>query len=108
MTTAPIWQRVYKGFRQFGRSKGGNITITFAFASIPLFGMAGAALDYSRANSARTAMQAAVDSAALMLSKDAQTLSTTALNQKGTAYFTALLTRPDLTNITVATTYSRV
>jgi len=40
--------------------------------------MAGAALDYSRANSARTAMQAAVDSAALMLSKDAQTLSTTA------------------------------
>ncbi|HLQ89877.1 MAG TPA: pilus assembly protein TadG-related protein [Xanthobacteraceae bacterium] len=78
MTTAPIWQRVYKGFRQFGRSKGGNITITFAFASIPLFGMAGAALDYSRANSARTAMQAAVDSAALMLSKDAQTLSTTA------------------------------
>ena len=51
-------------------------------------------------------MQAAVDSAALMLSKDAQTLSTAALNQKGTAYFTALLTRPDLTNITVATTYT--
>ena len=40
---------------------------------VPLIGAVGAAVDYSRANAVRTAMQAALDSTALMLSKDAQT-----------------------------------
>ena len=40
---------------------------------IPIIGFVGAAVDYSRANSAKAAMQAAIDSTALMLSKDAST-----------------------------------
>ncbi len=42
----------------------------FTIAAIPLIGFVGAAIDYSRANAARSTMQAALDSTALMLSKD--------------------------------------
>ena len=42
-----------------------------ALGIIPLMGAVGAAVDYSRANSARTAMQAALDATALMLAKNA-------------------------------------
>lgn len=43
----------------------GGVAIVFALAIIPLIAAAGAALDYSRATSARTSLQNAVDSAAL-------------------------------------------
>ena len=52
----------------FRAAKGGNVVITFALATIPVVGGVGAAVDYSRANSAKTALQAAIDSAALILS----------------------------------------
>ena len=68
-----------------GRSappKAATSSITFALAIVPIIGFVGAAVDYSRANSAKAAMQAAIDSTALMLSKDAQTLTTAQLNQK--------------------------
>ena len=42
----------------------------FAIALLPILGFIGAAIDYSRATNARTAMQSALDSAALMVSKD--------------------------------------
>ena len=54
--------------------QGRRRAVAGARASFPLIGAVGAAVDYSRANSARTAMQAALDSTALMLSKDAQSL----------------------------------
>ncbi len=44
--------------------------MTFAVALVPLLGFVGAAVDYSRTNAARSAMQVALDSAALMVSKD--------------------------------------
>ncbi len=40
-------------------ANGGNVTITFALATIPMVGFVGAAVDYSRANSVKAAMQAA-------------------------------------------------
>ena len=43
--------------------------------SIPVFGAVGAAVDYSRANAARTAMQAALDATALMVAKEALNLN---------------------------------
>ena len=57
--------------------------ITFALATIPMIGFVGAAVDYSRANSAKAAMQAAVDSTALMLSKEAQSLDDGAAQDQG-------------------------
>ena len=82
--------------RAIPAAQGGNVVITFALATIPIIGFVGAAVDYSRANSAKAAMQAAVDSTALMLSKDAQTLTTAQLNQKAIAYFQALFNRTEV------------
>ena len=39
----------------------------FALGLVPMIGVAGAAVDYSRANATRTAMQATLDSTALMV-----------------------------------------
>ena len=59
----------------FRSARGGNVAITFAFATLPVIGTVGFAVDYSHANSVKAAMQAALDSTALMLSRDAASLS---------------------------------
>jgi len=56
--------------RRFPAAKEGNIAVIFAIALVPVIAFIGAAIDYSRASKARTSMQAALDSASLMLSKD--------------------------------------
>ena len=75
----------------------------FAFSMIPLIGLVGAAVDYSRANSAKAAMQSALDSATLMLSKEAATLTDEQRQQKANDYFRAMLKRPELRDIDVKT-----
>lgn len=92
--------------RDFASARGGNVAIIFGLSAIPVVGLMGAAADYSRANSAKAAMQAAVDATALMLSKEVQSLSTTQLNEKALQYFLANFNRPEAKNITVTPTYS--
>lgn len=92
--------------RKFNRSERGNVLITFALAAIPMLGVVGAAIDYSRGNSARAAMQVAGDSAALILSKTAQGMTAEQLNTKATELFNALLKRPDVINLAVNATLS--
>jgi len=91
--------------RAFRSESRGNVMITFAVALVPMIGFVGAAVDYSRGNSAKAAMQSAVDSAALMLSKEAQSLTTAQLNAKADAMFKALLHRPDVANLVVTPTF---
>jgi Flp pilus assembly protein TadG len=98
--------RLYEHFQRLLTADSASVISTFALALLPITGFVGAAVDYSRANSARTAMQAAVDATALMLSKTASSLSETQLQTKATDYFNALFTRPEVTNVTVVTTYS--
>ena len=78
-----------------------------ALAALPLFGFVGAAVDYSRAASARSAMQAALDASALMLSKDAQTLTTANLAQKASDDFKAMFSRPEAYDIQVSSQFSQ-
>ena len=92
--------------RRFVSARGGNVAVTFALATLPVVGAVGAAVDYSHANSVKAAMQAALDSTALMLSKDAATLSNGDLQTKAKNYFTALFTRPEATGVTISATYS--
>jgi Flp pilus assembly protein TadG len=73
---------------------------------IPMVGAVGAAIDYSRAASVRTSMQMALDSTALMLSKEAQGLDTAQLGSKATAYFNALFHRPEATNVQITQEFS--
>jgi Flp pilus assembly protein TadG len=87
--------------RSFRQASEANVVVIFALAILPIVGMAGAAVDYSRASSARAALQAAIDSTALMLSKDAQNLTSGQLNQKATEYFKALFNRAEVSNVAV-------
>jgi Flp pilus assembly protein TadG len=54
----------------FCDAQRGNAAIVFALSLIPLIGITGAAIDYTRGNSAKTDMQAALDATALMLARD--------------------------------------
>ena len=91
---------------RFKRSEHGNVAMMFAAALLPLMAFIGAAIDYSRAVNARSAMQAAIDSTALMISKDAASLSAEQISAKATQYFNALFNRPETTGITLTTTYT--
>jgi len=93
---------------RFRHSRDGNIAITFAIALVPLIGFVGAAVDYTRAANARSAMQSALDSAAMMVAKDDATGSMTAtqVTTKARAYFLALYTNTDAANVVISATYS--
>jgi Flp pilus assembly protein TadG len=105
MVPATLGDTLRRGLKAFRSARGANVTITFALALIPVVGLVGAAVDYSRANSARTAMQAALDSATLMLSKEASTLTSTQMTQKANDYFYAMFTRPEALNTQLSLSY---
>src|SRR5205823_6197521 len=94
--------------RELRAANSANVTVMFALSLVPVVGAVGAAVDYSQANSIKTAMQAAADATALMLAKNiaAGSLSgSTEIGQKASAYFVALLNRPKAQGVTVTATY---
>ena len=95
-----------KLWRRFLSAEGGNVAVFFALAFIPIVGSVGATVDYSRASSAKTAMQAAADATALMLSKNAATLTSSELTAKAQTYFNALFNRPQVTGVVVTPSYT--
>lgn len=92
--------------RKFGHDRRAGVMPVFALAAIPLIGVVGAAVDYSRANAARTAIQAAIDATALALSKDAPSLSAAQLQTRADAYFNGVFTRKSLSTPTITATYT--
>ena len=91
----------------FRSARGGNVAVIFGLAIIPIVGAVGAAVDYSRANSAKTDMQAALDATALKLAKDgAATLSSADLQSSATSYFNAIFHRPEAGGVAVTPTIS--
>ena len=80
----------------------GNVAPLFAIAIIPILGAVSAAVDYSRANLARSNMQAALDSTALMLSKEAQNLTPAEIETKAKNYFNAIFTNAQAENVGIA------
>ncbi len=107
MATSNMIDRLRNKWRAFRASEGGNTAIIFGLAVLPIFGAAGAAVDYSRANSVKAAMQAALDSTALMLSKEARGLDQAQLEKKANDYFKALFNRAEAYNIVVKPTYTQ-
>jgi Flp pilus assembly protein TadG len=91
---------------RFLRDCRGSIAPMLAFAAIPLMGGVGVAVDYSRANATRTQFQAALDSTALMLSKNAANLSAADLQAQATKYFNALFTSTQARDVTLTTSYN--
>jgi Flp pilus assembly protein TadG len=108
MSGASVVRHIRSTACRFGAAKEGNIAIIFALAMIPILSFVGAAIDYSRANMARSSMQAALDSTALMLSKDLSqgTITTSQISSAGQSYFTALYHNKDATSLSVSATYT--
>lgn len=107
MTNASIWNRVRGSVAHFRRSERGNVAVIFAIAVVPLLGFVGGAIDYTRVNNARTAMQTALDTAALMISKDATSSMTAAqISQQAQSYFNALYKHPEVQNIVINAAYT--
>src|SRR5882757_6773947 len=93
---------------QFVKNCRGGVAPLMGFLAIPLMGFVGVAVDYSRANAARAAFQASLDSTALTLSKTAATQTGVDLQTAATETFNALFTRTDVTNVAIAASYSSV
>jgi Flp pilus assembly protein TadG len=106
MAKTAFIDRFKRRLRELQSANGANVTVTFALATIPIVGFVGAAVDYSHAHSIRAAMQAAADSTALMLSKEAATLSTAQIQSKSSEYFKALFTRPEATALVINATFT--
>ena len=91
------------GLRFFADQRGGVAPI-FALGLVPMVGLAGAAIDYQRASSARTAMQATLDSTALMIAKDAQIIPLAQVTSVASNLFNGTFSRPDVQSLQVSAT----
>jgi Flp pilus assembly protein TadG len=76
--------------------RSGGAAPLLGIVIIPLMAAVGAAVDYSRAASVRTAAQAAIDSSALALVKEAQNLQGDQVSQRAHDYFNTVFQRPEL------------
>ena len=108
MSGTSVLREIRASVGRFAKANGGNIAVIFALSAVPLISFVGAAIDYTRASAARSSMQAALDSTALMLSKDLSsgTINSSQVNTTATAYFTALYNSKDAENVSVAATYT--
>lgn len=108
MLGSAISNRVRAALRRFSRATDGNVAVIFTLAILPILAFVGAAIDYTRANNARTAMQAALDSTALMLSKDLTmgTITAAQIPSKAQTYFNSLFTNKDGQGIAISATYT--
>jgi Flp pilus assembly protein TadG len=95
-----------KQLQAFRADRGGNIAIIFALASLPVVGLVGASVDYSRAGSVRADLQSALDATALMVSKTAATTSAADLQTAANSYFQVLFNRPEAQSTTITASYS--
>lgn len=99
MSCASITRFIGGAVSRFFRANDGNVAIIFGLAIIPLISCVGAAIDFSRANAARAAMQSALDSAALMVAKDLTSgvIQPGDISAKARSYFDGIYTNKDAT-----------
>ena len=105
MTSSP---RSLASLCRFASDERGNIAIMFAIALVPILSFVGAAIDYSRASRARTAMQGALDSASLMLAKNLSDgkITVDQVPTAGPAYFASLYTETDVQSVHATASYT--
>ena len=106
MTRDRLVNRIAATSTRFARAERGNVAMIFALMLPVLLAAIGAAVDYSRAVNARSAMQAAADATALMISKEASTLTPEQVKSKAQAYFNALYNHPEVGSVAFDAAYS--
>jgi Flp pilus assembly protein TadG len=67
---ATVVRRISNALRVFRAAEEGNVAVIFSLALIPIMGAMGAAVDYSRASTTKSAVQQALDVALLAGAKD--------------------------------------
>src|SRR5262245_46462742 len=87
---------------RFRADTNANVAPIFAIAIIPVLGLTGSAVDYSRANSIKLAMQAAADATALNLVQNALFLPSGDVSGTATSVFKASFSRPDATQLQIS------
>jgi Flp pilus assembly protein TadG len=108
MAGTSIIHRFRRVARRFAKADQGNIAVIFGIACVPLITFVGVAVDYSRLNAARSSMQSALDSTALMVSKDLTSgvITTSGISTAAQNYFSALYTDKDAVTQPVSATYT--
>ncbi|MFT4278302.1 MAG: pilus assembly protein TadG-related protein [Rhodopseudomonas sp.] len=108
MSFASLISRLERDAARFRSANGGNIAVIFAIALLPLLGFVGAAVDYSRASRARTAIQTALDSTALMVAKDLTSgkIDASSVQSAANTYFKGLYNNTEAANIAVTAAYT--
>jgi Flp pilus assembly protein TadG len=108
MFDTAIFSRIRTAAGRFAKADQGNIAVLFGIAAVPILTFVGVAIDYTRATAARTAMQTALDSTALMLAKDLTdgTITTSQITTTAQAYFTALFNNKEAKSVTISATYT--
>jgi Flp pilus assembly protein TadG len=108
MLDVSITRHIREAAKRFAGADQGNIAVIFAVALVPLLSFLGVAIDYSRANAARSSMQSALDSTVLMLSKDLSQgiITPDQINAKALDYFAALYNNKDARSVTLDATYT--
>jgi Flp pilus assembly protein TadG len=109
MQSTAILSRVRDAARRFIGADRGNVAVIFAVAAVPIISFVGAAIDYSRASNARSSMQSALDSTALMLSKDLTDgiVKPADISSKAQTYFNALYTNTEAYSVSINATYTQ-
>jgi Flp pilus assembly protein TadG len=92
--------------KSFFRDTRANFAPMFALTLVPILGFIGTAVDYSRGNSVKAAMQAALDSTGLMLSKDATGLTPEQMTAKANSLFSTMFNQPEAQNVTLTASLS--
>ncbi len=91
---------------RFVCSRAGNVAITFGITLLPVAGLVGAAVDYSRANNVLVGLQGAVDSTALAMAQSASNQTASQLQTNAANYFSAIFHRADAQNTTLSISYT--
>jgi Flp pilus assembly protein TadG len=97
---------IIRAIRRFLDDRRGNILPMFGLSLIPIMGLIGAAVDYSRANAVKSKMQAALDSTALAMAASASTQSASQLTASATAYFNAMFSATSTSGVTLSVSYT--
>ena len=91
---------------KFLGDRRGNILPMFGLALIPIVGLIGAGVDYSRANGVKSKVQAALDSTSLAMSANAATQTAAQLQASASSYFFAMYKATASSTVTLAATYA--
>jgi Flp pilus assembly protein TadG len=106
MMMSRLIAKLSRAWSQFAAAEAGNTAVIFALAVIPLVGLVGAAVDYTRAVQLRTSMQAAADATSLMVAQGAASQTAAAVQTATDSYFRAIFSNPAVIGLQVTGTYS--